>query len=73
MSKNPQIKFNKIIIKSLNKDFEDYLNKKEKLVFTGFTVPVLLKYQKQIIEIMFLYLYDNRPLYIGILEGKILQ
>lgn len=70
MSKNPQIKFNKIIIKSLNKDFEDYLNKKEKIVFTGFTVPVLLKYQKQIIEIMFLYLYDNRPLSIAYSGGK---
>lgn len=70
MSKNPQIKFNKIIIKSLNKDFEDYLNKKEKIVSTGFTVPVLLKYQKQIIEIMFLYLYDNRPLSIAYSGGK---
>ena len=27
MSKNPQIKFNKIIIKSLNKDFEEYFIK----------------------------------------------
>lgn len=69
MSKNPQKKFNEVIINNLNKDFEDYIN--QKLTNSiGFTAPILLKYKKEIIEIIFLYLYDNRPLSVGYSGGK---
>lgn len=59
MSKNPQKKFNEVIIKNLNKDFEDYIN--QKLTnSTGFTAPILLKYKKEIMD----FLDDNQERYI---------
>ncbi len=69
MSVNPEVKFNKIIMISLSKDFDNYL-KDKKLVLTGFFYPILQKHKKQIIEIMFLYLYDKRPISIGYSGGK---
>ncbi|MFY4796969.1 phosphoadenosine phosphosulfate reductase family protein [Aliarcobacter butzleri] len=70
MSINPEVKFNKIIMKSLSKDFESYLENNDKLELTGFSYSILQKQKIKIIEIIFLYLYDKRPLSIGYSGGK---
>ncbi|MEV9477899.1 hypothetical protein [Aliarcobacter butzleri] len=41
MSINPEVKFNKIIMKSLSKDFESYLENNDKLELTGFSYSIL--------------------------------
>ncbi len=69
MSVNPEVKFNKIIMINLSKDFDNYL-KDKKLVLTGFSYPILQKHKKQIVETMFLYLYDKRPISIVYSGGK---
>lgn len=70
MSKNPNKKFNESIIKVLTEDLHKYLNGDSKISLTGFTAPILLKHERQILEIMFLYLYDTRPLSIAYSGGK---
>ena len=70
MSVNPEIKFNKIVMINLKKDFENYLSGNRRLDLTGFSNSVLQKHKNQILETMFLYLYDFRPLSIGYSGGK---
>ena len=70
MSKNPNNKFNEVVIEKIRNDFHNYLNSGKKLELSGFTAPILMKYEQQIIELIFLYMYDNRPLSIAYSGGK---
>lgn len=73
MSANPNKdkKFDKLYLNVIEKNIISFLNDKiSSLNINGFTASIILKHIKTYKELVYMYIYDDRPLSIGYSGGK---
>lgn len=73
MSANPNKnkKFDRLYLKLIEKDITTFLNEKiQDLGIEGFTTPIILKQMKTYKEMIYMYMYDDRPFSVAYSGGK---